>query len=351
MPLTHAGWSALAVLLSAAVVSQEPRGRTESRADQPPRKVIVATAIFGPYGKYPGLPARLEQLGSIVDDMAAQAKTKYSGRGLDLAILPEWAVTSTTGSIEERAIPLDGPAQTALSALARKHRTYLLAGLDMVETGTSGKKYANAAVLFDRGGKVAGIYRKMHPVALVGKDDLEGGVTPGGATPVFACDFGKLGVQICWDIQFDDGWQALANAGAEIVAWPSASPAKALPAARAGRHRYYIVSSTWRDNATIFEPTGLVAAQVRGSNRILVHELDLSFAILGWSSGLRDGEALREKYGSRVGFHYEGSEDMGLFWSNDPATPIGAMVRSIGGEELDAQLARNRRLQNAARQK
>ena len=42
---------------------------------------------------------------------------------------------------------------------------------------------------------------------------------------------------------------------------------------------------------------------------------------------------------------------MGLFWSNDPATPIGAMVHSIGGEELDAQLARNRRLQNAARQK
>ena len=98
-------------------------------------------------------------------------------------------------------------------------------------------------------------------------------------------------------------------------------------------------------------PTGLVAAQVRGSNRILVHEIDLSFAILDWSSGLRDGEALREKYGSRVGFHYDSSEDMGLFWSNAPATPIGAMARSIGGEELDAQLTRNRRLQDAARQK
>ena len=32
---------------------------------------------------------------------------------------------------------------------------------------------------------------------------------------------------------------------------------------------------------------------------------------------------------------------MGLFLSNDPATPIGAMVRSIGGEELDAQLAQS----------
>ena len=143
----------------------------------------------------------------------------------------------------------------------------------------------------------------------------------------------------------------VANAGAEIVAWPSASPPRPCRRHARGRNRYFIVSSTWRDNATIFEPTGLVAAQVRGSNRILVHELDLSFAILGWSSGLREGEALREKYGSRVGLHYEGSEDMGLFWSKDPTTPIGAMARSIGGEKLDAQLERNRRLQKAARQK
>jgi hypothetical protein len=39
--------------------------------------------------------------------------------------------------------------------------------------------------------------------------------------------------------------------------------------------------------------------------------------------------ALREKYGERVGFHYDRREDMGLFWSNDPATTISAMVRSI----------------------
>ena len=35
---------------------------------------------------------------------------------------------------------------------------------------------------------------------------------------------------------------------------------------------------------------------------------------------------------------------MGLFWSNEPATTIGAMIRSIGGEELDRQVERNGRL-------
>ncbi|MEJ7636902.1 MAG: carbon-nitrogen hydrolase family protein [Singulisphaera sp.] len=89
-----------------------------------------------------------------------------------------------------------------------------------------------------------------------------GGLAPGRDFPVFDCDFGKLGIQICWDIQFDDGWAALAAKGAEIVAWPTASPATAQPASRAARHRYYVVSSTWREDATVFEQTGLVAAQV-----------------------------------------------------------------------------------------
>ena len=79
-----------------------------------------------------------------------------------------------------------------------------------------------------------------------------------------------------------------------------------------------------------------------------MHEIDLSYAILGWSSFLENGEALNRKYADRVGFHYEAREDVGLFWSNDPRTTIGTMVRSIGGEEIDEQVERNRRLHERA---
>ena len=221
--------------------------------------------------------------------------------------------------------------------------------MDLAEDGPDGTTYANAAVLFDRKGEVAGLYRKVHPVAVLGTDELEAGITPGREVPVFDCDFGKLGIQICWDIQFEDGWKALADRGAEIVAWPTASPSTAQPASRAARHRYFIVSSTWREDATVFEPTGLVAAQVESPGNVLVHRLDLSHAILGWSSPLRDGKILADKYGDKVGYHYNPREDVGLFWSNDPATTIGQMIRSVGLEPLDDQLERNRRLQDAAR--
>ncbi|WP_165248957.1 carbon-nitrogen hydrolase family protein [Paludisphaera soli] len=332
-----------------SLVAGEDEKSPTSKADRPPRKVVVGTAILGSHGDYPGLAARLDSLGVMIDEMARRASKLRPGRGLDLAILPETAVTATGGLARDRAVELDGPIKKAFGDLARKHGTYIIATMDLAETGPEGTTFSNAAVLFDREGEVAGIYRKRHPVAYVGSDVLEGGITPGRDCPVFDCDFGKLGIQICWDVQYADGWDLLAEGGAEIVAWPTASPATATPAARAARGRFYVVSSTWRNNAAIYEPTGLVAARIEQPETILVHELDLSYAILGWSGFLRDGEALQEKYGERVGFHYDPREDLGLFWSNDPGTTIGGMVRSIGGEELDVQVARNRRLQDASR--
>lgn len=341
---------ALCVALSmASSKAAEPVSRTASKVDQPPRKVVVGTAIYGPYGKYPGLDDRLKSLSGLVDDMARDASRMSPPRHLDLAILPETTVTSTSGPASARAISLEGPVKETFSALARKHNAYIIAAMDLAEESAKGTTYSNAAVLFDRKGQVAGIYRKVHPVAVLGTDDLETGITPGRQYPVFDCDFGKLGIQICWDIQFDDGWAALETKGAEIVAWPTASPATVQPAGRAASHRYWVVSSTWREDATIFEPTGMVAAQVERQGQVLVHELDLSYALLGWSSELKEGKALTAKYGDKVGYHYSRREDLGLFWSNDPQTPIGTMIRSLGLEEIDPQVARNRRLQDTAR--
>lgn len=303
-----------------------------------PRKVTVATTIFGPTGAYPGPMARAGELTTLVDAMAERAED-----GLDLVVLPETVLTTTAGPAADRALPMEHLAVQALGDVARRHSTYLVLGMDIAESG----RFFNAAVLFDRGGQIAGIYRKVHPVAVVGSDELEGGLTPGAEYPVFDCDFGRLGIQICWDVVYPEGWAALADAGAEIIAWPSASPATLLPSAYAARHRYYVVSSTPKDNATVFEPTGMIAAQAEQG--ILVHRIDLRYAILGWSSFLADGAALKDEYGNRVGIHYQAREDLGLFYSNDPDCDIEEMIAAIGGEGIDEQIARNRRLQDAAR--
>ena len=320
-----------------------------ARSDALPRKVVVGTAIYAMWGEYPGLERRLEALGEIIDEMAHKAAERYPGSRLDLAALPEDAVCGgRNGSAAERSVSLQGPVLEKMAAKARQHRCYIVVPLFMLENREK-SLCTNAAALLDREGKVAGIYRKVHPVAAQSSEVLEDGVAPGQEFPVFPCDFGRLGIQICFDIEFDDGWEALARQGAEIVVWPSQSPQTVRPASYAMRHRYYVVSSTWRNNASIFEPTGMIAAQILPPERTLVQQIDLSCLILPWQPELRSGEAMRAKYGDRVGCHYSEAEDRGLFWSNDPRMPIDRMVREMGLATLDESLARNRKLQDALR--
>ena len=291
------------------------------------------------WGKYPGLQSRLDQLAGIVDQMAAQAKTQY-GRGLDLAVLPETAITGEAeGDALARSVSFEGPVQEVFTRKARDHGCYIVVPTYLLDSKEK-KRCSNAAVLVGRKGEVMGTYRKVHLVVSLERGDMEGGSTPGGALPVFDCDFGKLGIQICYDMEFDNGWTELARQGAELIAWPTQSPQTSQPAFRAKANRCYIVSSTWRHNASIFEPTGKIAAQIKPPQGILVHELDLSYALLPWSSKLRNGEAFRKAYGDKAGFHYYEDEDCGIFWSNDPKITIGEMVRSLGLLELEDEMAR-----------
>ena len=327
-----------------------------STSNQPPRKVIVGTVMQPFWGKHPGLQARLDQLTTIVDRMQAESEKKY-GRGLDLAVLPEMALTGeggAVGGLAASSYALEGAVQNTFAHEARKLHSYIVVPTYLIEGATT-KRCSNAAICFGRNGEVVGIYRKVHLVVDKDSSSMEHGATPGKDEPVFQCDFGKLGIQICYDMDFDSGWRELARKGAELVAWPTQSPQTSQPAARAKQNHYYIVSSTWRNNASIFEPTGKIVSQVKWpasektveagnlvapENNILVQELDLSYAILPWSSALKNGEGLKKVYGNKVGFRYYEDEDCGMFWSNDPHMTIRAMLRSLGLVEQQEEYQR-----------
>jgi len=345
-PLGRAAWAIFVLVVMAAVPAQLVAAgevKVPSTSNRPARKVIVGTAMQAFWEEYPGLEKRLQQLGGIIDRMAEESKRKY-GRSIDVAVLPEVAVTGeVTGEAVESSVPFEGQVKEAFVRKAREHQCYIVVPMYLRED--KGKKIcSNVAILVGRSGEVVGTYRKLHLAVPVGSDSMEGGMTPGKEVPVFDCDFGKLGMQICFDMEYGYGWEQLARKGADLVAWPTQSPQTAQPALRAMQHRYYIVSSTWRNNASIFEPTGRITAQIKPPDQVLVQEIDLSYALLPWSKELRNGEALREKYGDKVGFRYYEDEDRGIFWSNDPSVTIGEMLRSLGVAEEEDEFQRIQRL-------
>jgi predicted amidohydrolase len=326
-------------------------GGTAMRApsDAPPRKVVIGTCLYNMWHEYPGPDARLARLAEFVDEMGACAQAEHEAN-LDLAVLPEDAVTGETqGDPAGHSFPLEGKVLDIMGAAARKHRTYLIVPMTLAEDPEHAI-YSNAGVLLDRQGSVVGIYRKVHLAA--GGDqprDLEGGLTPGKDYPVFRCDFGKLGIQICMDIYFDEGWETLARKGAEIVAFPSQMASTIRPRRFALQNGYFIVSSTWADNASLFDPTGDLIAQTTRPAGVLVEQIDLSYALVGWQPRLQNGELFTDTYGEKVGFRYSEAEAGGILWSNDPAVPIMQMVRELGLELLSENVEGSRRLNDKIR--
>ena len=303
-----------------------------SRADTLPRKVVIASAVADITGP---MDTRLKQVGLMIDDAARQAAKQYPGHGLDLVVFPEFTLLREKGTTAaERAVTLAGPVLDSLGAKAREHHTWLIVPMTLQENGAA-RHYSNAAVLLDRTGQVAGIFRKVHPIADA-PGGFEGGVTPGGGYPVFDCDFGRLGILICWDMAYEEAWDALAAGGAELVALPSASPQNLRPAAQALRHRYYVVNSAPRDNASVFDPIGRTVAQQTSAPGTVVQQIDLSFAILHWSETLHEGRALTDRF--KAGGSYSTREDTGVFWSDDPQRSIGTMIRELGLTEMPAMI-------------
>jgi predicted amidohydrolase len=313
------------------LITLPSRAAYTSRGDTPPRKIVIGTALVEFAGP---LKQRLQLAGGLIDDAARAAAGKYSGSGLDLMVFPEFAFANDAGATAaETAVPLDGPVLDFLGAKAREHHTWIVAPMTLRESD----RLSNAAVLINRSGTVTGIYRKTHPIA-DNRGVFEGGVTPGTSYPVFDTDFGKIGILICWDMNYDEAWDAFAAAGADLVALPSASPQTLRPMSQALRHHYYVVTSTPKDNASIFDPIGRSVAQVSVKPGVVVHQVDLAFAILHWSETLHNGQALTDRFGRMAGYLYSDREDTGVFWSNDPQKSIGSMIRDLGLREMPVQI-------------
>ncbi|NGO67265.1 nitrilase-related carbon-nitrogen hydrolase [Streptomyces boncukensis] len=113
-----------------------------------------------------------------------------------------------------------GPTVHRMRALARE--TGMVVVAPVFEEDGSGFYYNTAAVI-DADGTVLGTYRKHHIPQVEGfweKFYFRPGNT---GWPVFETAAGRIGVNICYDRHFPEGWRALGLAGAQLVFNPSAT--------------------------------------------------------------------------------------------------------------------------------
>lgn len=163
-------------------------------------------------------------------------------RDAQLVIFPECALTGYAFNSLEEAIPfaekLDGPSSTAIAEVCRETKAYAIVGFLEADRD----KYYNAAMVVGPDG-IVGSYRKVH-LPFIGIDRF---VTPGDRPfQVLELPFGKVGVNICYDISFPESARVLKLMGAELIAlitnWPTAawrSPAFVASTRALENHVFY----------------------------------------------------------------------------------------------------------------
>lgn len=114
---------------------------------------------------------------------------------------------------------IPGPTTQQFSQAAKQHGIVISASI--FEKRAPGI-YHNTAVVFEKTGEIAGIYRKMHIPDDPGFME-KFYFTPGdlGFTPI-QTSIGKLGVLICWDQWFPEAARLMTLAGADLLLYPTA---------------------------------------------------------------------------------------------------------------------------------
>jgi beta-ureidopropionase len=222
----------------------------------------------------------------------------------DVICLPELFATS---NVVERTKLSERKELTEMilqkfSGLAKQYSCYIICAVNTFE----GDKTYNSAVVLDREGARFGEYHKIH----LTEGEIKAGLTPGPIPPpVFQTDFGKIGIQICFDIEWDDSWTMLREQGAEIVFWSSAFAGGNMVNTKAWRHKYVVASSTRKNTSKICDITGETVTETGiWDKNFYCAPVNLEKAFLHTWPYVNSFGEIRKKYGRKVritNFHEE----------------------------------------------
>ena len=181
-----------------------------------------------------------------------------------------------------------------ISKEASKNNVYILAG--SIPEMENDKIY-NTSYLFDKNGSIIAKHRKMHLFDIDVEDKItfkESDVlTSGNEITVAECEFGKIGIGICYDIRFLELSRNMANEGALILIYPGAFNMTTGPAhwellfrSRALDNQVFSigVAPALNEKASyhsyghsiIVNPWGEVIAEADEREELIISEIDLN---------------------------------------------------------------------------
>jgi len=304
------------------------------------RKIWVSTTAFHGNGG-PTVPDNIEKAAALIDRAATDRP--------DIVCLPETFACMGVPyeRAQEIAQPVPGPITDMACDRARAHSTNIICPLlERRERGIY-----NVAVVIDRQGRIVGSYEKLHPVTTsFDFTDFEHGVRPGGELGVFDLDVGRIGILICFDIQWPREWRRLAEMGAEVVFWPSAYDGGFPLQARAWDHHYYVVSAVQSTFSRIIDITGQVLHRTGRRSATAGLQIDLEKRYFHTDFNASQIAAIRVRYGREVTIRLCHDEGGMTVESNREDLSVDDLMKEFDLELVPDYVARHDRAEEATRE-
>lgn len=220
---------------------------------------------------------------ALLTETARQARAS----GADLLITPEMFLTGYAigaAEVAHLAEPQGGPALAQVAAIAKSNGIAIILGYPE----RTADAIFNAATAYDAAGNQIGHYRKTHLFGAVDRAQFSPGQTP---ATLFEMNGYKIGMLICYDVEFPENVRHLALLGADLVVVPTAlmQPydvvAKTIVPARAFENQIFVAYVNrcgleapfdYCGLSCVIAPDGRDLARAGRGQQLILADLDLA---------------------------------------------------------------------------
>jgi len=196
----------------------------------------------------------------------------------------------------------------------------------------------NSSVLIDRKGNVAGIYNKNHPTI----SEIENGTLCGKEAHIIECDFGRIAMAICFDLNFDELRLKYAKAMPDLIIFSSMYHGGLMQGYWAYSCRCHFVGAI-AGSATpseIRNPLGQVITSTTNYFNFAVARVNLDCKLAHLDYNWERLRKLKAMYGPKVTISDPGCLGSVLISSEHETISVEEMIKESEIELLDDYFAR-----------
>jgi len=245
----------------------------------------------------------------------------------DLIILPEVCDLSLAG--DEYLRVRKNQVREFFASVARNNHCYIAYGTKRQDDDGL---WWNSCIMLDRNGGIAGIYDKNYPTI----GEMEGGIKAGKVAPLIQCDFGKVAVAICFDLNFNELRDHYVEEKPDLIIFSSMYHGGLVQATWAYACRSYFVGSVYKGNPSeIRNPVGDVVATSTNYFDYAIDRINLDVKLVHLDYNWEKLAALKKKYGTAVSISDPGQVGAVMVASEDKNITTDQMIREFDIELLD----------------